>query len=55
MKPASDLGTGKSKDKQEEFLSQIIAKLNELFDTDDRLNYAHTVTDKVRENTRVMK
>ncbi|GHB33257.1 type I restriction-modification system, restriction (R) subunit [Pseudovibrio japonicus] len=60
LKPASDLGTGKSKDKQEEFLSQIIIRLNEVFDREglsdqDRLNYANTVKDKVRENARVMK
>ncbi|WP_310619443.1 type I restriction endonuclease subunit R [Flexibacterium corallicola] len=59
LSPASDLGSGKSKDKKEEFLSQIISRLNELIDTEglsdtDRLNYAITVKDKLRENTRVM-
>ena len=40
-------------------LSQIIARLNELFITDnlseqDLVNYAYTVRDKVRENEKVM-
>lgn len=59
LSPASDVGTGKGKSKQEEWLSQIIARLNETFVTDglseqDLINYAYTVRDKVRENERVM-
>lgn len=59
LEPGDALGTAKAKDKQEEFLSIIVAKLNELFITDelteaDMVNYAYTVRDKVRENTLVM-
>ena len=59
LEPGDALGTAKAKDKQEELLSQIVAKLNELFITDeltdaDMVNYAYTVRDKVRENTLVM-
>ncbi|TWU21733.1 Type I restriction enzyme [Novipirellula galeiformis] len=55
----TDIGTGKPKSKQEIFLSQLIARLNELFITDgltdqDLINYAYTIRDKVRENERVM-
>ncbi|MCK4508166.1 MAG: type I restriction endonuclease subunit R, partial [Desulfuromonadales bacterium] len=34
LHPGSDLGSGKAKDKKEEFLSQILERLNELFMTD---------------------
>jgi type I restriction enzyme R subunit len=59
LKPGSDLGTAKPKDKKEEFMSQILARLNELFMTDgltakDLVNYAFTIRDKVRENQSVM-
>ena len=45
--------------KKEEFLSQIIERLNELFITDqltenDMVNYAYTVRDKLSENIQVM-
>ena len=60
LKPGEGLGTAKPKDKKEEFLSQIIHRLNELFITDqltdkDLVNYAYTIRDKVRENELVMK
>ncbi|MEY8198607.1 MAG: DEAD/DEAH box helicase family protein [Colwellia sp.] len=59
LEPGDALGTAKAKDPKEEFLSQIIARLNELFVTDeltdkDMVNYAHTVKDKVMENAMVM-
>ncbi len=59
LMPGSDLGTAKPKDKKEEFLSQVLARLNELFMTDnltdkDLVNYAYTIRDKVRENKVVM-
>ncbi|MDX1692464.1 MAG: DEAD/DEAH box helicase family protein, partial [Ketobacteraceae bacterium] len=59
LEPADSVGTAKSKDKKEEFLSQIISRLNELFVTDnlsdqDMVNYAYTIRDKVRENQTVM-
>lgn len=59
LSPADELGTAKPKDIKEEFISQIISRLNELFITDhltekDLVNYAHTIRDKVRENKRVM-
>jgi type I restriction enzyme R subunit len=59
LKPGEGLGTARARDKREELLSQIIARLNELFITDnlteqDLVNYAYTVRDKVRENEKVM-
>jgi len=60
LKPGEGLGTASAKDKQEEFLSQIISRLNELFITDhltekDLVNYACTIRDKISENALVMK
>jgi type I restriction enzyme R subunit len=59
LTPGDELGTAKPKDKKEEFLSQIIERLNEVFITDqltnkDLVNYANTIKDKVRENVMVM-
>ncbi|WP_419833561.1 type I restriction endonuclease subunit R [Endozoicomonas atrinae] len=59
LEPGSDVGSAKAKDKKEEFMSQIVARLNELFITDnltdgDLINYAYTVRDKLVENTTVM-
>lgn len=59
LEPGDALGTAKAKDKKVEFLSQIVSRLNELFITDqltdnDLVNYAQTVSDKVRENKKVM-
>jgi len=59
LTPGEGLGTAKAKDRKEEFLSQIIQRLNELFVTDeltekDLVNYATTIRDKVRENSKVM-
>lgn len=58
--PGDAVGTAKAKDSKEEFLSQIIARLNELFITDmltdqDMVNYLYTIKDKMKENTLVMK
>ena len=59
LTPGDGLGTASAKDKKEEFLSQIISRLNELFITDqltekDLVNYAYTIRDKVSENKQVM-
>lgn len=59
LKPGEGAGSGRPRDRKEELLSQIIARLNELFVTDhlseqDLVNYAYTVRDKVRENEKVM-
>lgn len=58
--PGDAVGTAKAKDPKEEFLSQIISKLNELFITDmltdqDMVNYLYTIKDKMKENSLVMK
>ncbi len=60
LEPANDVGTAKAKDKKEDFMSQILRRVNELFVTDnltdqDMINYAYTVADKMAENTRMMK
>ena len=60
LDPGDGVGGAKPKDKQEEFLSQIIERVNELFVTDnlsdaDLVNYVQTISDKVRENGLVMK
>ena len=59
LEPNSDVGSGKAKDKKEEFMSNILARLNEVFITDnltdkDMINYAFTVRDKLTENDAVM-
>ena len=59
IKPGNDMGTAKPKDKKEEFLSQVLERLNEVFITDnltdkDMLNYAYTVRDKMSENNTMM-
>lgn len=60
LEPGAAIGYGKARDKQEEWLSQIIERLNELFVTDeltenDLINYANTIRDKISENQAVMK
>lgn len=60
LEPGDAMGSAKAKDPKEEFLSQIITRLNELFITDeltdsDMVNYAYTVKDKIMENEKVMK
>jgi len=55
LEPNEALGTAKPRDKKEEFLSQIIKRLNEIFVSEgltdgDMVNYAYTVVDKVRES-----
>lgn len=59
INPSNDIGTAKPKHKKEEFLSNILKRLNELFITDnltdkDLINYAFTVRDKLSENQAVM-
>ncbi len=59
INPSNDIGTAKPKHKKEEFLSNILKRLNELFITDnltdkDLINYAFTVRDKLSENQTVM-
>ncbi|MCG8124095.1 MAG: type I restriction endonuclease subunit R, partial [Candidatus Thiodiazotropha taylori] len=59
LTPGEGLGSAKAKDKKEEFLSQIINRLNEIFITDeltekDLVNYAYTIRDKIGENELVM-
>lgn len=59
LEPGDAAGTAKAKDKKVEFLSQIVYRLNELFITDqlsdsDLVNYANTISDKLRENDAVM-
>src|SRR5690554_5822890 len=59
LEPGNETGTGKGKDKKEEFLSLIIDKLNEVFASEnltdkDMINYAYTVRDKLSENQSVM-
>ena len=57
---ANELGTGKPRNKEEQWLSEIIKRLNEIFAAEglsnlDFLNYTYTIRDKVSENKRVMK
>jgi len=59
LEPGDGIGTAKAKDKKEEFLSEIIKRLNEIFLDDkltenDLVNYSRSIADKVRENPDVM-
>jgi len=56
---SDSLGRGTAKDREEDFLSQVISRLNDLFSGDnltdnDMLSYAKTLTGKLAENTTVM-
>lgn len=60
LDPSNHVGTAKPKDKREEFLSQILSRMNELFITDhltdnDMLSSAMAVFNKITENETVMK
>ena len=60
LEPGNDIGSATAKDNKEEFMSQILERLNDLFVTDnltdkDMINYAYTVRDKLAENVTVMK
>ena len=59
LKGVDGLGSGQARDPEKEALSAIIARLNELFagetlTDNDRLNYMHTIKDKVLENEHVV-
>lgn len=59
LKPTSELGSGKAKNKEEEFLSSIIERLNDIFGEEglteqDKTNYATTLLGKVKENSRII-
>lgn len=59
LEPIKGLGSAKPRDKKEEFISQIIDRLNEVFSTEkltekDLVNYAYTIRDKIKENKLVM-
>lgn len=55
LKPGTDMGSGSARDKEEAVLSEIIAKMNEFFSSEnltdrDKVNFLYTVADKVGEN-----
>ncbi|MBI9108348.1 MAG: type I restriction endonuclease subunit R [Spirochaetales bacterium] len=57
--PGEGAGSAKAKNRKEELISEIINKLNELFDSEDlsnndMVNYSYTIRDKVIENKFVM-
>ncbi|MGL1930241.1 MAG: DEAD/DEAH box helicase family protein [Desulfotalea sp.] len=59
LTPGEGLGSATARDKEEAYLSLIIEKLNELFETDklsegDMVNYLHTIKDKVLESDTVV-
>lgn len=59
IKGGDEAGSGRGRERQEEPLSVIIERLNEIFATDnltesDVVNYAYTIRDKVKESETVM-
>ena len=59
LEPGEGAGSARAKDPKEEFMSQIIGRLNELFVMDeltdtDLVSFARTVHAKVRQNERAM-
>lgn len=60
IRVGNEAGSASARNREEELLSAIIRRLNELFPTHeltdkDKVNYAHTVRDKITENTTVMR
>ena len=59
LTPAAGTGTGRGRGREDEWLSVIIQRLNDIFITDnlsdsDMINYAYTIRDKLSENEIVM-
>ena len=59
LTPGSEFGSGKARDKKLEPLSQIIARMNDLFASEnlsdgDMVSYATTIAAKIQENAGVM-
>jgi len=59
LQPTDALGSGKAREQKEEWLSQLIQRLNELFNAEglsdqDMVNYAYTIRDKLGENQTVL-
>ena len=59
LKPGTGLGSGSSRNKETEFLSRIIQRMNDLFAAEnlseaDLVSYARTIADKIQENEAVM-
>jgi type I restriction enzyme R subunit len=59
LKPGDDFGSGSSRNKEMEFLSHIVERMNDLFAADnlseaDLVSYARTIADKIQENESVM-
>ncbi|MGY0504262.1 type I restriction endonuclease subunit R [Luteimonas sp. e5] len=58
LQPMGETGTGQVQDKQKRLLSEILEKVNELFEGDlsdgDMLNFLHTVNDKLIESPRLI-
>jgi type I restriction enzyme, R subunit len=58
LRPVTGLGTGDPRDREREFLSQIILRMNDLFGTQlsdgDKVAFAQHISSKLRENETVM-
>ena len=59
LSAAGDIGSGKARNKEEAWLSQIITRLNDMFITDgftdnDLINWAYSIRDKISENETVV-
>lgn len=60
LEPANDMGTAKAKDKKEDFLSQVIQRLNEMFITDqlldsDMIGALNMAVGQLQANEKIMK
>jgi type I restriction enzyme R subunit len=59
LKPGSEFGSGRSRNKETDFLSRVIGRMNDLFAAEDLsdadlVSYARTIADKIQENEAVM-
>lgn len=58
LTPGNEFGSGRARDKKLEALSQIIARMNDLFAAEDLseadlVSYARTIADKIQQNFRI--
>ncbi len=59
LKPGTEFGSGSARNKEMEFLSRIIDRMNDLFAAEklseaDLVSYARTIADRIQENEAVM-